>query len=63
MGGGRFARILVGLCQGQSFGKGAKPSAEVIRDSMGQIMAEDGYIVPKSIGDEMSVIMKTLSGA
>ncbi len=63
VGGGRFARIFVGLAPGKTFGQGAKPSAEEIRDAMGEINNEEGYIVPKSIADEMRIIGSSLGGS
>ena len=62
VGGGRFARIFVGLAPGWFAGKGRVVSLEDVRDNLGQIMSEQGYIVPKSIGDEMRVIAKDLLG-
>ena len=62
VGGGRFARIFVGLAPGWFAGKGKAVSLEDVRDHLGQIMDEKGYIVPKSIGDEMRVIAKDLAG-
>jgi len=62
VGGGRFARIFVGLAPGWFAGKGKLVSLEDVRDNLGQIMSEQGYIVPKSIGDEMRVIAKDLLG-
>ena len=62
VGGGRFARIFVGLAPGWFAGKGKVVSLEDVRDNLGQIMEEKGYIVPKSIGDEMRLIAKDLLG-
>ena len=62
VGGGRFARIFVGLTPGWFAGKGKVVSLEDVRDHLGQIMDEKSYIVPKSIGDEMRVIAKDLAG-
>ena len=62
VGGGRFARIFVGLTPGWFAGKGKAVSLEDVRDHIGQIMDEKNYIVPKSIGDEMRVIAKDLMG-
>ena len=62
VGGGRFARIFVGLAPGWFAGKGKVVSLEDVRDNLGQIMEEKGYIVPKSIGDEMRLIAKDLMG-
>jgi NAD(P)-dependent dehydrogenase (short-subunit alcohol dehydrogenase family) len=62
VGGGRFARVFVGLTPGWFAGKGKAVTLEDVRDHLGQIMEEKGYIVPKSIGDEMRVIAKDLMG-
>jgi NAD(P)-dependent dehydrogenase (short-subunit alcohol dehydrogenase family) len=62
VGGGRFARVFVGLTPGWFAGKGKVVSLEDVRDHLGQIMDETNYIVPKSIGDEMRVIAKDLMG-
>jgi NAD(P)-dependent dehydrogenase (short-subunit alcohol dehydrogenase family) len=62
VGGGRFARIFVGLTPGWFAGKGEAVTLEDVRDHLGQIMDEKGYTVPKSIGDEMRVIAKDLMG-
>ncbi|MCP4003608.1 MAG: SDR family NAD(P)-dependent oxidoreductase [bacterium] len=61
VGGGRFARVFVGLAPGWYAGKDKSVSLEDIRDNLDEIMNDDGYIVPKSIGDEMSILMKTLA--
>jgi NAD(P)-dependent dehydrogenase (short-subunit alcohol dehydrogenase family) len=61
VGGGRFARVFVGLAAGWTAEKGAKPSLEDIRDHLGEIRDEEGYIVPTGINDEMMLLMKALS--
>jgi NAD(P)-dependent dehydrogenase (short-subunit alcohol dehydrogenase family) len=61
VGGGRFARVFVGLTPGWFAGKGKAVSLEDVRDHLGEIMDEKSYIVPKSIGDEMRVLAKSLS--
>ncbi len=60
VGGGRFARMFVGLTPGWVAGKGAAVSAEAIRDQIGQIRDPDGYIIPQGIGDEMKAIVDAL---
>jgi NAD(P)-dependent dehydrogenase (short-subunit alcohol dehydrogenase family) len=60
VGGGRFAKIFVGLTPGWFAGKGKAVSLEDVRDHLGEITNEAGYIVPKSIGDEMRVLAKSL---
>jgi len=62
VGGGRFARAFIGLVPGWNAGPDAKVSAEEVMANIGQIRAEEGYIVPNSIGDEMAVIAKGLQG-
>ena len=62
VGGGRFARMFVGLTPGWFAGKGGKPSPEQIRDHMGDIRGTDGYIIPDSIADEMKAMLKMFSG-
>jgi len=59
VGGGRFARIFVGLCEGKTFGKAARPSAEEIRDGIGEIHDTDGYSIPTSIAGEMQAVAKS----
>jgi NAD(P)-dependent dehydrogenase (short-subunit alcohol dehydrogenase family) len=62
VGGGKFARIFVGMAPGWAAGKGAKPSVEEVRDHMDQIRNQEGYAVPNSIGDEMGLLMESLKG-
>ena len=62
VGGGKFARIFVGMAPGWAAGKGAKPSVEEVRDHMDQIRDQEGYSVPGSIGDEMGLLMESLKG-
>jgi NAD(P)-dependent dehydrogenase (short-subunit alcohol dehydrogenase family) len=61
VGGGRFARIFIGLCEGKAFGKGAQPSAEEIRESMGEISDTDGFTIPTSIAGEMEAVAKSFN--
>jgi NAD(P)-dependent dehydrogenase (short-subunit alcohol dehydrogenase family) len=62
VGGGRYARIFIGLCEGKAFGKGAKPSAEEILQNLDAIRSEEGYTVPASIADEMKAVAKSFGG-
>jgi NAD(P)-dependent dehydrogenase (short-subunit alcohol dehydrogenase family) len=61
VGGGKFARIFVGMTPGWAAGKGAKPSVEEVRDHMDQIRNQEGYAVPLSIGDEMKLLMESFN--
>ena len=60
VGGGRFARIFVGLCPGwmAEGGAGTVASAEDVQSHMDQIREPEGYIIPSSIGDEMGLVAK-----
>ena len=61
VGGGRFARIFVGLCQGWTAegGAGQVVSAEQVQAQIEQIRDTEGYIIPSSIADEMGLIAKS----
>lgn len=61
-GGGRYARVFVGLAPGWFAGQGEKPSPEQIQEHLGQIMATDGFIIPANVGDEMMQLMSQLQG-
>ena len=60
VGGGRFARVFVGLCQGwmAEDGPGSIVSAEDVQAHLDRIRAPEGYIIPGSIGDEMGLVAK-----
>ena len=60
MGGGRFARIFVGLAPGWTKTDGTV-SVEEIQANFAQIHEPGDYIIPASIGDEMGVMAKALS--
>ena len=62
VGGGRFARMFVGLTPGWFAGKGAKPAPEEVRDHMDRIREPQGYIIPDGIADEMKVMLQQLQG-
>ncbi len=62
VGGGRFARIFVGLAPGWIAGADAKPSIEEVAAHMDQIRSTDDFIIPGSIGDEMKQIAEMMKG-
>jgi NAD(P)-dependent dehydrogenase (short-subunit alcohol dehydrogenase family) len=57
-GGGRFARMFVGLTPGWVKGPAAKASAEEIEAHIEEIRNPEGYIIPSSIADEMKVMLE-----
>jgi NAD(P)-dependent dehydrogenase (short-subunit alcohol dehydrogenase family) len=56
-GGGRFARVFIGLTPGWSAEIGAAPSVEDVSDHLAEIRSEAGYIVPASLADEMPLVL------
>ncbi|HTY19846.1 MAG TPA: SDR family oxidoreductase [Myxococcota bacterium] len=62
VGGGRYARMFVGLTPGWFAGRGAKPTAEQVRDHIGEIRDASKYIIPESIADEMKLMLELFKG-
>ena len=60
VGGGRYARVFLGLTRGWIAGKGSRPSLEDIRDHVKEMMTTEGFTIPASINDEMAVLMGAL---
>lgn len=59
-GGGRYARMFVGLTPGWSAGRQQDIGAEDIASNIDEVVAEDGYIVPRSVQDELKSILPVL---
>lgn len=59
-GGGRFARVFVGLAPGWQAPTGTIATAEDISAHLDEIRAEPGYIVPASVQDEMDRLFDEL---
>ena len=57
VGGGRIARVFVGLTPGWFAGKEVTPSVEDVRDHIERAMDTEGYVIPANIGDEMMLFM------
>jgi NAD(P)-dependent dehydrogenase (short-subunit alcohol dehydrogenase family) len=62
VGGGRIARVFIGLAPGWFAGKGVVPSPEDVRDHIEKIREPDGYIIPSSVSDEMTILLAELQG-
>ena len=60
VGGGRVARVFVGVTPGHY---DAELSAEDVRDNLDQIRAEDGYAVPGDLNEEMMLAFKAFSSS
>ena len=62
VGGGRYARIFIGMAQGKFFGQGATPSAEEISSNWDAIQSDADYEIPDSIAAEMQALLKAFKG-
>jgi hypothetical protein len=58
VGGGRVARVFVGVTPGHF---DAELSPEGVRDNFDKIRAEEGYEVPGNLNEEMMLAFKALS--
>jgi len=63
VGGGRYARIFVGMSEGWTAPKGGIPSPDDIFDNIDRIRDQGGYTVPESIADETKAVAAALKGA
>jgi hypothetical protein len=59
---GRYARVFIGLAPRWYGGKDHVPTAEDVLDNLAQIENQDGYVVPTSLSEELSVLRDTMSG-
>ncbi len=62
VGGGRYARIFLGVNDGWFAGKDVVPSVEDIHANLDTIQDIDDYIVPLSNNEEMALLFKALKG-
>jgi hypothetical protein len=60
VGGGRYARVFVADGPGWFAGKGVRPTLEDIAEHIGEIRAEDGYVVPTNVNDDVALLLKAL---
>ena len=58
VGGGRYARVFVGVGPGWRIENGTGPSAEDIRDKIDVIRCTEGFIIPGSVEDELKLIVE-----
>jgi NAD(P)-dependent dehydrogenase (short-subunit alcohol dehydrogenase family) len=61
VGGGRIARVFVGLTPGWFAGKGNSLSPEDVAANIEQIRSTDGYTIPGSLTDETMALIQTLN--
>ena len=60
VGGGRLARMFIGLTPGWVADGGQKVSAEDVQDHIEQIRNPEGYTIPANITDELRILSKVL---
>jgi len=60
VGGGRYARIFVGMSKGWVAPKGKRPTADDIYDQIDVIRDTKSYIIPTSIAEETGAIVEAL---
>ena len=63
VGGGRYARIFLGMATGWVAPKASIPSPDDIFDNIDRIRDLEGYSVPTSIADETKAVAEALKGA
>ena len=63
VGGGRYARIFVGMCNGWVSPSGKVPAAEDILDNIDLIRDRTDYTIPESIADETRAVVEALKAA
>ncbi len=62
VGGGRYARIFVGVNDGWFAGQDVVPSVEEIQENLDTIQDISEYVVPMNNADEMALLFKALKG-
>jgi NAD(P)-dependent dehydrogenase (short-subunit alcohol dehydrogenase family) len=60
VGGGRYARLFIGMGQGWIKSPGEPASVEEIAANWEQIHSDEGYSIPSSIADETRVLIEAL---
>ena len=63
VGGGRYARVFLGMCGGWTAPKGSVPSPDDIFDNIDRIRDQADYTVPTSIADETKAVAEALKDA
>ena len=62
VGGGRYARIFIGVNQGWFSGQGAVPTVEELADHIEEVRDISEYVIPGSLTEELMLIGKAMSG-
>ena len=62
VGGGKFSRMFIGVAEGWFAGQGSTPTAEDIAANWSTIDSDAGYVIPDSIGHEISSLLAAFKG-
>jgi len=62
VGGGRVARVFVGLAPGWFGGVDSVPTPEQVREHIDEISATEGFTIPRSAQDELMALAPLMSG-
>ena len=60
VGGGRYARIFIGMAPGWFAGKNVVPNLEDVADHIDLIRKPEGYTIPSQVGDEIKLVLELL---
>jgi NAD(P)-dependent dehydrogenase (short-subunit alcohol dehydrogenase family) len=60
VGGGRYARIFIGMGPGWVAPKGGAPSVEELAANFEQVRSTDDFSIPLSIADETKLVMQAM---
>jgi len=63
VGGGRVARVFVGLAKGWFGGVDSVPTPEQVRENIEQINDTEGFTIPRSAQDELMALAPLMSGS
>src|SRR5207244_5903286 len=62
VGGGRVARVFVGLAPGWFGGVDSVPTPEEVREHIDEISATEGFTIPRSAQDELMALAPLMRG-
>jgi NAD(P)-dependent dehydrogenase (short-subunit alcohol dehydrogenase family) len=62
VGGGRYARVFIGACQGWSAPNRKVPTPEEIQANLGKIRDQADYFIPGSANEELAALAKMMRG-
>ena len=60
VGGGRYARIFIGMGPGWVAPKGGAPSVEELAANFEEVRNTDDFSIPQSIADETKLVMQAM---